>query len=176
MVTYIAQEQGQTTHSGKNFKSAERLSLCPFVPTSLKISWKSNFMNSFNYIYVYGPGTGADNPLETIFLFQQKGLIILPIRWRFLKILFEFSLYIYIFFHALKHVYSPRAVAHNNTLGSLFIYINIIHAHLLKDSSIKLLSNIFLERIMIFFHIKAYRIKFDLSVKKSRSTQGHHLN
>ena len=61
---YIAQGQGQTTLCGQNSDvNRKAFSLCPFVASFKKISLKSDF------IHVYSPGAGPDNPLGSELLF-----------------------------------------------------------------------------------------------------------
>ena len=58
-------------------------------------------------MYVYSPGTRADNPLETNFWCQQTALITLPVCCRFKKKCFKVRFYIHFFFHVSPYVYSP---------------------------------------------------------------------
>ena len=82
---YIASGQGQTTHWGQNFDvNRKALSLCPFVASLNKILWSLILYIFFQvFIHVYSPRAEADNPLETKFWCQQKGLITLPICCKF---------------------------------------------------------------------------------------------
>ena len=63
------------------------LSLCPFVAIFKKISLKSDFIHIFAcFIHVYSPGTGANNPLGSEFLFQHKPFVTLVICCKFLPL------------------------------------------------------------------------------------------
>ena len=74
-----------------------------------KCLWSLILNNLFyDLIHVYSPGAGADSPQGTKFGCQQKGIITLPICCKFQRNLL-WSLILYIFFHDLIHVYSPRA-------------------------------------------------------------------
>ena len=64
------------------------------------------FFNYFIHVHVYRPRAGADNPLVTIFLCQQKGLITLPICCKLQTISLK-SNFIHIF-NDFIHVNSPR--------------------------------------------------------------------
>ena len=55
--------------------------------------------------FKHSPRAGADNPLGPKVLYQQKGLITLPICCNFKEIS---GLILYNFFHDLIHVYSPQ--------------------------------------------------------------------
>ena len=69
--TYIAPGHGQTAICGQNPEvNRKALSLCPFVASFKKISLKSDFIHNFHvFIHVYSFGAGADNPLESEFLY-----------------------------------------------------------------------------------------------------------
>ena len=69
---YIAPGQGQTAPRSQNFYvNRNVLSLHSFVASFKKISLKSDFLHFFHdFIHVYSPKAGADNPLGTIFLCQ----------------------------------------------------------------------------------------------------------
>ena len=78
---YIAPGQGQTTLCGQNLDvNRITLSLCPFVASFKKISLKSDF------IHVYSPGAGADNPLASEFLYKHKPFVTLLICCKFLPL------------------------------------------------------------------------------------------
>ena len=67
---YTAAGQGQTTPGDKLLMSTE--TSCHFghlLQVSKKISLKSDFIQFFfhDFIHVYSPGAGADNPLGTKF-------------------------------------------------------------------------------------------------------------
>ena len=67
---YIAGGQGQTTPGDKIFMSTE--TSCHFrhlLQVLKKISLKSDFIHFFfhDFIHVYSPRAGADNPLGTKF-------------------------------------------------------------------------------------------------------------
>ena len=89
--------QGQTTPRGQNFDvNRNILSLRSFV-TSFKKSLWSLILYTFFNDFIYSPRAGADNPMGTNFLCQQKGLITLPICCKFQKNLFEVWFYTYFF-------------------------------------------------------------------------------
>ena len=74
-----------------------------------KCLWSLILNNFFhNLIHAYSPRAGADRPQRTKFWCQQKGLIILPICYKFQKKSL-WSLILYSFYHDLIHVYSPWA-------------------------------------------------------------------
>ena len=79
------------------------LSLCPFVASSKTNSLKYDFKHILNdFIHLYSPREGTDNPLGTKFWCQQKFLITLPTCCQFKKKnLFEvwFLIMFYVFFH-----------------------------------------------------------------------------
>ena len=80
---YIASGQGQTTPWGQMLMP---LSLCPFIASFKTISLKYDFKHILNdFIHVYSPRAGTDNPLGTKFWCQQKFLITLPICCQFKK-------------------------------------------------------------------------------------------
>ena len=66
---YIVLGQGLTTPWGRNFDfNRNILSLRSFVASFKKISLKSDFIHYFHdFIHVYSPGAGADNPHGTKF-------------------------------------------------------------------------------------------------------------
>ena len=72
----------------------------------------SDFIHTFNdFIHVYSPKAGKDNPLRTKLWCQQKGLIPLPICCKFQKHLFEHvEVWFYTFFHAFIHVYNALSL------------------------------------------------------------------
>ena len=73
----------------------------------LKQSLWSMILNTLiDFIHVYSPRAGTDNPLRTNFWCQQKALITLPICCRFKKNCFEVQFYIH-FFHVSPYVYHP---------------------------------------------------------------------
>ena len=64
---YIAPGQGLTTPWGRNVDvNRNILSLRSFVASFKNISLKSDFIQFFHdFIHVYSPGAGVDNPLGT---------------------------------------------------------------------------------------------------------------
>ena len=80
---------------GQNFYvNRNILSLWSFVASFKKISLKSDFIQFFHdFIHVYSPRAGADSPQGTKFWCQQKGLITLPICYKFQRNLFEIWFY-----------------------------------------------------------------------------------
>ena len=107
---YIARGQGQTTPGDKILMSTE--TSCHFrhlLQVSKKSLWSLILYNFFfhDFIHVYSPRAGADNPLGTKFWCQQEHLVTSVICCKFQKNLFEVWFYT-IFFHDFIHVYSPR--------------------------------------------------------------------
>ena len=84
---YIAPGQGQTAPRGQNFDvNRNVLSLHSFVASFKKISVKPDFIHFFHdFIHVYSPKAGADNPLGMKFLYQQEHLVTLAICCKFKK-------------------------------------------------------------------------------------------
>ena len=81
------------------------------LQVSTKSLWSLILYNFFHdFIHVYSPGAGADNPQGTKFWCQQKYLVNSFICCQFKKKSL-WSLILYNFFHDLIHVYSPRAGA-----------------------------------------------------------------
>ena len=108
---YIAASQGQTIPREQNFDVNRNLLPLWSFSTSLKKSlWNLILCNFFHdFIHVYSPGAGADNPLGTKFWCQQEHLVTSVICCKLKKNLFE--VWFYTFFHDLIHVYSPGAGA-----------------------------------------------------------------
>ena len=93
--------QGQTALRGWNFNvNRNILSLWSFVASFKKITLKSWFYTIFfhDLIHAYSPGAGADSPQGTQFWSQQKGLIILPICYKFQRNFFEVWFYSFFVF------------------------------------------------------------------------------
>ena len=89
---YIATGQGQTTPGDKILMSTlNLLSLWPFASSFKKISLKSDFIHLFihNFIHVYSPRAGADNPLGTKFDVNRNILSLRSFVASFKKNLFE---------------------------------------------------------------------------------------
>ena len=100
---YIAAGQGQTTPGNKIL-----MSLRSFATSFKQISLKSNFIHFFyDFIHIFSPGAGTDNPLGTKSLCQREQLVTLVICSKFQTNLFE------VLFHDFIHVYSPGAGADN---------------------------------------------------------------
>ena len=84
---------GADNPRGQNFVVNRNLLSLRSFATSLKKNLFEvslilyNFFHDF--IHVYSPGTGADNPLGTKFLCQQEQLVTLVICFEFQKNLFE---------------------------------------------------------------------------------------
>ena len=93
---YIAPGQGQTTSWGQMFMSTESPYHLSFKTISLKYDFKY-ILNDF--IHVYSPRAGTDNPLGTKFWCQQKVLITLPICCQFIRnlILYTFLMILYMY-------------------------------------------------------------------------------
>ena len=110
---YIAASHGQTIPREQSFDVNRNLLPLWSFATSLKIIffWNLILCNFFHdFIHVYSPGAGADNPLGTKFWCQQEHLVTLVICLQ-VKKKSLWSLILYIFFHDLIHVYSPGAGA-----------------------------------------------------------------
>ena len=89
---YIALGQGQTAPRGQNFNvNRNVLSFHSFDASFQKNAFEVWILYKFSYdlIYVYSPGAGADSPQGTKFGCQQKGIITLPICCKFQRNLFE---------------------------------------------------------------------------------------
>ena len=90
---YTAPGQGQTAPRGQSFDvNRNVLSLHSFVASFKKMCLKPHFIPFFfsqDLIHAYSPGAGADSLKGTQFRCQQKGLIILPIWYKFQRNLFE---------------------------------------------------------------------------------------
>ena len=88
---YIAPGQGQTSPREQNFDvNGKALSLYPSVASFKEISLKSDGTHFFHdFIHVYSPKAGADNPLGTKVLCQQEHLVTLVICCKFQKNLFD---------------------------------------------------------------------------------------
>ena len=83
------------------------------------ISLKSDFKHIFNdYIHVYSPSIGADNPLGTKFWCQQKAPITLPICCKFQKDFFE--IWFYTHFLMILYVYITPRQGQKNPWGQNF--------------------------------------------------------
>ena len=82
---------GAVNPRGQNFDvNRNLLSLRSFATSFKRISLKSDFIHFFHdFIQVYGPGAGADDPLRTKFLCQLEHLVTLVICCKFQKNLFE---------------------------------------------------------------------------------------
>ena len=86
---YIAQGQGQTAPRGQNFDVNKNV-LSHLLQVSKNISVKSDFIHfCHDFIHVYSPKAGADNPLGMKFLCQQVHLVTLVICCKFKKNVFE---------------------------------------------------------------------------------------
>ena len=109
---YIAGGQGQSTPGDEILMSAE--TSCNFrhlLQVSKKSHWSLISYNFFHdFIHVYSPRAGADNPLRTKFWCQQEHHVTSVICCKFHKNLFE-VLILYIFFHDFIHVYNPSSGA-----------------------------------------------------------------
>ena len=86
---------GQTAPRGQSLISTEMS--CHFIhllQVSKKCLWSLILNNFFHdLIHVYSPGAGIDSPQGTKLRCQQKGLINLPICWKFQRNLFEVWFY-----------------------------------------------------------------------------------
>ena len=109
---YIAVGQEQTTPGDKMLMSTETSShFCHLLQVSKKPLCSLILYNLFHdFIHVYSPRAGVDNPLGTKFWRQQEHLVISVICCKYKKKSLR-RLILYIFFHNFIHVYSPRAGA-----------------------------------------------------------------
>ena len=96
---YICHRSGANNSRGQNFDvNRNLLSLWSFATSFKKISLKSDFIQFFHdFIHVYSPGTGADNPLGMKFWCQQEHLVTSVICCKFQKNLFEVWFYTNVF-------------------------------------------------------------------------------
>ena len=96
---YIVAGQGQTTPGGKILISTE--TSCHFghlLQVSKKSLWSLTLYNFFHdFIHVYSPGAGDDNPLGKKFRCQQEHLVTSVICCKFQKNLFEVWFYTIVF-------------------------------------------------------------------------------
>ena len=85
---YIAPRQGLTAPGDKILMSTERpYHITHLLQVKKKFLWSLILYNVFHdFIHVYSPGAGADNPLATKFWCQQKCLVTSVIYYKFKKI------------------------------------------------------------------------------------------
>ena len=106
---YIAAGQGQTTPGDKILRSTE--TSCHFghlLQVSKKSLWSLILYIFFHdFIHVYSPRAGADNPLGMKFWCHQEHLVTLVIYSKFQKHLFELWFYT-IFFMILYMYIAPK--------------------------------------------------------------------
>ena len=108
---YIAPGQGLTTPGDKILKSTETSCHFGHLPqVSKKFLWSLILYIFFHdFIHVYSPRAGADNPLGTKFWCHKEHLVTSVICCKFQKISLK-SDFIQ-FFSYFTHIYSPRAGA-----------------------------------------------------------------
>ena len=167
---------GRPHHFGHLLASLKKKSL------QLLILYKS----FHDLINAYSHWSGADKPLEAKFWCQQKQLVTSVFATSLKKISLKSWFYTQ-FFHDFIHVYSPRAGA-DNPLGQNFdvkikalslcpFFANFKRIPLNSDCityfSIKWLSNILPEEIT---YERIRKQSWHCHKKRSRSTQGQHLN
>ena len=103
---YITTGKGRATPGDKILMSTE--TFCHFGPllqVSKQSLWSlilSKFFHDF--IHVYSPGAGADNPLGTKFLCQQEHLVTSVICCKFQNYLFEVWFYTIVFMILHMHI------------------------------------------------------------------------
>ena len=93
---YIAPGQGQTTSMGTKFVVNRNLfPLWSFASCFKKSLFEVWFYTHFchDFIHVYSPGAGGENPLGTKFWCQQKHLVTSVICYKFQNNLFEICFY-----------------------------------------------------------------------------------
>ena len=96
---YIARGQGQTTQGDKFLCQQKPLVtsvICYKFQKDLFEVW-FNTLFFYDFIHVYNPSAGADNPLGTKFWCQQEYLVTSVIYCKFQKNLFEVWLYTFLF-------------------------------------------------------------------------------
>ena len=127
---YIAAGQGQTTPGDKILMSTETsCHFGHFLQLSKKSLWSLILYNFFHdFILVYSPGIGADNPLGMKFWCQQKNLVTLVICCKFKKNLFEVWFYTF-FFHDFIHVYNSGAGADSLQGTKFWRQQNVLSLH-----------------------------------------------
>ena len=97
---YIAAGQGQTTPGDIFWCQQKPLVAWVMCYKFQKISLKSDFIQYFHdFIHVYSPKAGADNPVGMKFLCQQEHLVTLVICCKFKKSLWSLILYIFSWFY-----------------------------------------------------------------------------
>ena len=96
---YISRRSGADKARGQNFDvNRNLLSVWSFATSFKKISLKSDLYIIFHdFIHVYNPGAGTDNPLGMKFWCQQEHLVTLVTCCKFKKNLFEVWFYTNIF-------------------------------------------------------------------------------
>ena len=94
LINVYSRKSGADNPRGQNFDvSRNLLSLQSFATSLKKISLKSEFIDFIHFfhdfIHLYSPRAGADNPLGTKFLYQQDHLVTLVIFAYLKKNIFE---------------------------------------------------------------------------------------
>ena len=158
---YIAEGQGQTTQGDKLLMSTETSCyfghLLKFKKKNLFEVWFYTVFFFFffhEFIHLYSPGAGADNPLGTKFLCQQEHLVTSFICCKFKKKCL-WSLILYKFFHDLIHVYSPGAGADTPRGQNFDVNRKVLSlTHLLQVSKKSLWSLILYNFFHDLIHVK----------------------
>ena len=130
---YIAACQGQTTPGDKILMSTE--TSCHFA-TSLKKSLWSLILYIFfhDFIHVYSPGAGADNPLGMKFWCQQEHLVTSIICCKSKKNLYDVWLYTILFM--ILYTYIAPEQGHTAPRGQSFdVNRNVLSLHSFKKMS-----------------------------------------
>ena len=139
---YIAAGQGQSTPGDKIWMSTE--TSCHFshlLQVSKKFLLTSNFIQFFHdFIHVYSPGAGTDNPLGTNSLCQQEHLVTLVICCKFKKNVFK--VWFYTIFFMILFMYIAPGQGQTAPRGQSFdINRNVLSLHSfvgsLKQMSLK---------------------------------------
>ena len=140
---YTAAGQGQTTQGTKFWGQQKPLVtsvICYKLKKNLFEAWFYSF--SHDFIHVYSPRAGADNPLGTKFWCQQEHLVTLVICCKFKKKSL-WSLILYIFFMIL-YMYIAPGQGQTATRGQSFaVKRNILSLHSFVAS---------LKKMSYFFH------------------------
>ena len=116
------------------------------LQVSKKISLKSDLIHLFipNFIHVYSPAAGADNPLRTKFVVNWNILSLRSFVASFKKISLKSDLIQ--FFHDFIHVYSPGAGAVSSRGQNFDLNKNVLSFHSFV-ASFKIMPN-----FLHFFH------------------------
>ena len=126
---YTAGGQGQTTPGDKILMSTEPSCQFRHLLQVSKKSWSLILYIFFHdFIHVYSPRAGADNPLGTKFWCQQKHFVTLVICCKFQKNLFE--VWFYTFFFIILYMYIAPGQGQTAPRGQNFdVNRNVLSLH-----------------------------------------------